>query len=148
MQMNNWLFLLLSIAGGAGLAFQAGVNSQLGKKIGTIEIAFLAYSVGAAALLLLMIFLGKGDLSAISSFPKWKLFVGVLGASYIFITILCIPKIGTASTIVAAMVGQVIIGLIIDHFGLFGAQENPITLSRSMGFILLLVSLFLLFLKG
>lgn len=144
-QMNHWFFLLLSIIGGAGLAFQAGVNGELGKKIGTIEVGFLAYSVGTAALLLFTIFSGKGDPSAIFSFPKWKLFVGVLGALYIFITILSIPKIGAAPTIVAAIVGQVIMSLIIDHFGLFGTEEHPINFSRASGFFLLLFSLFLIF---
>ncbi len=29
----NWFFLLLSVLGGAGLAFQAAINGPLGKKL-------------------------------------------------------------------------------------------------------------------
>lgn len=141
----NWFFLLLSIIGGAGLAFQAGVNGQLGRKIGTLETAFLAYAIGTFALLLFMTLMGKGSLSAVVSFSKWKLFIGVLGALYIFIMVLSVPKIGTASAIIAAIVGQVIVSMLLDHFGLFGARVVPINLSRVIGVILLLVSLILFY---
>lgn len=141
----NWLFLLLSIIGGAGLAFQAGVNGQLGRRMGTLEAAFLAYAVGALALLLFTILVGNGDLSSALSFSKWKLFVGVFGALYIFVMVLSVPKIGAASAIIAAIVGQVIIGMVLDHFGLFGARMIPIDLSRVLGVILLFIALVLFY---
>lgn len=56
----NWFFLLLSVLGGAGLAFQAAINGPLGKKIGTLEVSFLAYAVGTLALLCFTIFLARG----------------------------------------------------------------------------------------
>jgi transporter family-2 protein len=141
----NWIFLLLSVLGGAGLAFQAGVNGQLGRKIGTLETAFLAYAVGTLTLLCFMLFFGKGNIAAVFSFPKWKWFIGVFGALYIFIMVLSVPKIGTASAIIAAIIGQVIVSMIVDHFGLFGGRMIPINLFRVSGVILMFISLILFY---
>ncbi|WP_257347992.1 DMT family transporter [Pseudalkalibacillus decolorationis] len=143
----NWFFLLLSIIGGAGLAFQAGVNGELGKRMGTIEAAFVAYSVGTLALLLGTIFFGKGSLGALFSFHTWKWFIGVLGALYIFIMVVTIPRVGAATAIIAAILGQLVIGMIIDHFGLFGGKTLPINFDRIAGVVLMVISLFLFFKK-
>ncbi|MBD1382808.1 DMT family transporter [Metabacillus arenae] len=143
----NWLFLLLSIIGGAGLAFQAGVNGELGKRMGTIEAAFVAYTVGSFVLLIGTVFFGKGSLGALFSFQAWKWFVGALGASYIFIMVAAIPRVGASAAIIGAILGQLLIGMIIDHFGLFGGKTLPINLYRMAGAVLMIISLLLFFKK-
>jgi bacterial/archaeal transporter family-2 protein len=143
----SWLYLLLSIIGGAVLALQAGVNGELGKRIGAIEAAFVAYSAGTLALLLGTLVFGKGSVAALFSLQSWKWFIGILGALYIFIMVVTIPKIGAANAIIAAILGQLIIGMIIDHFGLFGVKILPINLYRIIGIILMVISLLLFFKK-
>ncbi|SFF05416.1 DMT family transporter [Alteribacillus iranensis] len=139
------LFMILSLIGGAALAFQAGVNGEIGKRIGTIEASFLAYAMGTVALFLFSLTLGKGDMSQVWSLPKWQMFIGVLGASYIFIMVLSVPQIGAGTAFVAAILGQVIIGMVLDHFGLFGAKLIPISMERIVGVILMGISLFLFY---
>lgn len=141
----KWLFILLSIIGGAALAFQAGVNGEIGKRIGTIETSFMAYAMGAVALFLFSLFIGKGDFSEVWSLPKWKMFIGVLGASYIFIMVLAVPQIGAGTALVAAILGQVVIGMVLDHFGMFGAKMIPISFERIVGVVLIGVSLYLFY---
>jgi bacterial/archaeal transporter family-2 protein len=61
--------------------------------------------------------------------------------------VVTIPKIGAANAIIAAILGQLIIGMIIDHFGLFGVKILPINLYRIIGIILMVISLLLFFKK-
>ncbi|MFB5661165.1 DMT family transporter [Alteribacillus sp. HJP-4] len=143
----NLFFLLFSLVGGAALAFQAGVNGEIGKKVGTVEASFLAYGTGTVVLFIFVLFLGKGDLSAALSLSWWKLFIGTLGASYIFIMVWSVPNIGAGSALIAAILGQVIIGMILDHFGMFGSVSYPITIRRLCGVVFMGLSL-LLFYKG
>ncbi|OYD08778.1 DMT family transporter [Paludifilum halophilum] len=140
----NWFFFLLSVLGGAGLAFQAAINGPLGRKIGTLEASFLAYAVGTLTLLCFTFFFGKGSLSGVLSVSKWKWFIGVFGALYIFIMVLSVPKIGTASAIIAAILGQLIISMVMDHFGL-GGQTIPINWSRISGIVLMFLALILFY---
>ncbi|SFM15189.1 DMT family transporter [Pelosinus propionicus] len=143
----NWFYLVLCFIGGIGLSFQASVNSELGRKIGTIEVSCLAYTVGAIILFIMACFFGKGNMLEALNFPKWKLFVGIFGALFIYIIILSVPKIGIASAIIAGIVGQMFLSMIIDHYGLFGNIQTPINVSRILGLALMFLSTYLFYTK-
>ncbi|PLR68627.1 MULTISPECIES: DMT family transporter [Bacillaceae] len=137
------LFSLLALAGGIAVAFQAQINGGLGKKAGAIEGSFISFAVGTLVLLFAVLFFGKGNLLAVSSVPKWQLTGGILGAFYVFVMVLAVPKIGVAPAFAAVIAGQIIIGAMIDHFGLFGGIRNPLDLKKSAAILLLFVSLYL-----
>lgn len=137
------LFPMLAIIGGMAVAIQGQVNGLLGKKVGVIEASFISFSVGTIALFFTVLFFGKGNLSVVTSVPKWQLIGGLLGAIYVGIAILSVPKIGVALTLVAVIAGQIIMGVIIDHFGLFGGVRIPINVNKMVAIGLLFISLYL-----
>lgn len=137
------LFPLLALLGGIAVAFQAQINGGLGKKTGVLEASFISFGVGTLALFFVVLFFGKGNFMAVSTVPKWQLVGGLLGAFYVIVTILVVPKIGVASAFIAVIAGQIIIGAIIDHFGLFGGNPIPIDVKKASAIILLLFSLYL-----
>ncbi|WP_420490572.1 DMT family transporter [Neobacillus drentensis] len=145
--MYMFFYLLLAIIGGTLIGTQAGINGVLGKKIGVIEGSFVSFFIGTIILLLLAIFMGKGDLLKVTTVPKWQLFGGVLGAGYVTIMVAVVPRIGVASAITAVIVGQLLISVTLDHFGIFIKHPIPIDGYRITGLVLLLISLFLIF-KG
>ena len=138
------LFPLLAILGGAAIAFQGQINGGLGKKVGVFEASFISFGIGTLALLFIVLFAGTGSISSISTVPKWQLLGGVLGVLYMIITVLVIPKIGVAPAFAGVIAGQVIIGTIIDHYGLFGGIQSPLNMKKTAGMILLFLSLYLL----
>jgi transporter family-2 protein len=137
------LFPLLALLGGIAVAFQAQINGGLGKRTGVLEASFISFGVGTLALFFVVLFFGKGNFMAVSTVPKWHLVGGLLGAFYVIVTILVVPKIGVASAFIAVIAGQIIIGAIIDHFGLFGGNPIPIDVKKASAIILLLFSLYL-----
>ena len=145
--MSMFIYLLLAIIGGTFIGTQAGINGVLGKRIGVIEGSFVSFFIGTIILLLLAMFLGKGDLLKVTTVPKWQLLGGALGVGYVTIMVAVVPKIGVASAITAVIVGQLLISVTLDHFGIFIKQPIPIDWYRITGLILLLISLFLIF-KG
>jgi bacterial/archaeal transporter family-2 protein len=132
---------LLAFIGGIAIAFQGQINGALGKKIGAIEGSFMNFFIGTLVLLFMVIFFGKGNLAAVGSVPKWELIGGLLGAFYVFVIVLVVPKIGVAPTFVAVICGQIIIGAIIDHFGLLGGMRIPLDWKKVSAILLLFVSL-------
>jgi bacterial/archaeal transporter family-2 protein len=56
-----------------------------------------------------------------------------------------VPKIGVATTIVSVIMGQVLMSLVIDHFGFFGGRQIPFNWHRGIAVVLLGVSLFLIY---
>ncbi|MFJ5761039.1 DMT family transporter [Neobacillus sp. NPDC093182] len=145
--MYMLFYLLLAIIGGTCIGLQAGINGVLGKRIGVIEASFVSFFIGTIILLLLVIFAGKGNILNVTTVPKWQLLGGALGVAYVSIMVAIVPKIGVASSITAVIVGQLIISVTLDHFGIFTNQRIPIDWYRISGLCLLLVSLLLIF-KG
>ena len=145
--MVKLIFPLLALIGGMALAVQSQINGGLGKKVGVIEGSFISFSVGTLALLFILLFFGNGDISAISTVPKWQLIGGLLGAFFVIVQVIAVPKIGVSATLMAVIVGQVLIGAMIDHFGLFGGNRYPIDLKKMVAILLLLFALFLYYKK-
>ena len=139
----NILFPLLAVLGGAAVAFQVQINGGLGKKTGVLEASFISFGIGTLALFFIVLFFGKGHFMAVSTVPKWQLFGGLLGAFYVIVTILIVPKLGVAPTLIAVIAGQILLGAIIDHFGLFGGEIKPIDFKKSAAIVLLFFSLYL-----
>ena len=139
----NWLFVGFTILAGALMSVQAGVNGALGKKVGSIEGAFISFAVGTLALLLLTIFMGKGNILSAFSVPKWQLTGGLLGAVYVFAMVLVVPKIGVGSALIAAIAGQMLMSTLIDHFDVFGGKQVLIDWKRVVALILLGFAIYL-----
>jgi transporter family-2 protein len=143
--MVKLFYLLLPIIGGILAGLQAPINAGLGRKIGGFEGAFVSFFVGTLFLTFILLFFGKGQILNVFSVPKWQLFGGLLGAVFVTAVILAVPNIGVATTILGAIVGQLVIGLVIDHFGFFGVQRIPFDWNRTVGIMLMLSALFFIF---
>ena len=123
---------LLALIGGMAIAAQGQINGGLGKKIGVIESSFMNFAVGTMVLLFILLFFGKGNISAVSTVPKWQIIGGLLGAFFVLVQVIVVPKIGVSTTFIAVIVGQIILSVIIDHFGLFGGTRFPIDKQKAI----------------
>jgi transporter family-2 protein len=141
--MMKLIFLLMTLAGGVAVGIQAVVNGGLGKKVGTMEASFISFFVGTSVLFFIVLFFGKGNLLTISEVPKGQLIGGILGAFYVLVMIMSVPKIGVSSALLSVIAGQILIGSIIDHFGLFGGQKFPIDGKRAIAILLMFSSIYL-----
>ncbi|QBP41947.1 DMT family transporter [Paenisporosarcina antarctica] len=139
----KWMYLLMSIVGGIAIGIQAIVNGGLGKKVGTIEASFISFLIGTIALFITMLFFGKGNFFAFNDVPKWQLIGGLLGAFYVFIMVMTVPKIGVTAAFFSIIAGQILIAVIIDHFGLFGGQTYPLNIRKALAILLMFGSMYL-----
>ena len=137
------LLPLVAVLSGAAMALQGQINGGLGKKVGVLEASFISFGVGTLALFFIVVFFGSGDLLAVLSVPKWQLIGGLLGAFFVVVSVFVVPKIGVATTFMAVIAGQIILGAIIDHFGLFGGHRIPLDVKKLIAIGLLFISLFL-----
>jgi transporter family-2 protein len=131
------------LATGVGIPIMAALNAGLGARLGSPWVAaFILFLVGA---------LGAGLALAIVGLPArltWRVpphffLGGLLVAFYVLAITWSGPRIGIANAIFFVLVGQIASAAAIDHFGLFGALESPITLRRWVGIGLMAVGVFL-----
>jgi len=143
----NWFVLLLVLIAGAATSIQAGVNGMLGKKVGIIEGALVSFTVGTIFLFIIYILTRKGSLQSVFDVPKWQLTGGLLGACYIMIMVVAVPRIGIAAALTTLIVGQLACSTMIDHFGLMGAKQIPFDYKRLAGLALMGISVYLFYKK-
>jgi len=143
--MSNLHLFILMMCGGAVLALQPSINARLAQKVGIIESSFISFAVGTLVLAVALSFWGRGSLRAISGAAWWELTGGLLGAAFVTLTILVVPRIGTAAAMAAIIASQLITGLLMDHLGLFGFRGAPLDGKRLAGAVLLMAGAALVF---
>jgi len=138
-------YYLLAIAAGLGITLQTTLNGQLAKGLGADSVAAALFSFTAGAVCLGIFSLMRGgivaSLAAIPAQPWWSLLGGLLGAGALLGYVVLAPKIGLSVLLGLAIAGQIISSLIIDHFGLLGALERPVSLVKLAGSMVMLAGL-------
>ena len=81
------------------------------------------------------------SLAAIPTQPLWNLLGGLLGAGALLSYVVLAPKIGLSALLGLAIAGQIIASLVIDHFGLMGALERPVSPIKLVGAMVMLAGL-------
>lgn len=135
--MNTLMLMLLMCCGGIAVALQPSINARLAQKIGAFESSFISFAVGTLAMLAMVMLTGRGTLRAVGGASWWELTGGLLGAFFVTLTIIAVPRIGTTAVMAGAIAGQLATGVILDHFGLFGLRQLPMEPKRLLGIVLL-----------
>lgn len=149
--MRVILLILLAFTGGVFLALQAGFNAQLGSILKQPILAVICTSITSVifGIGLLLVF-GKGNIDAIATtqVPWYLWFIGgvfsVIGISIYFYVI---PKIGISKMIALGLCGQLVFSLIAGQFGWLNLPKEPITTTRLIGSIAMIIGIILINLK-
>lgn len=139
--MSNYFFIFLAMLTGIAMATQATVNSKLTDYVSSpIAAAFISFAVGTVVLFVLMLLTGVPLSSlALSKNAPWIAWIGgFLGAFFVIVMATAVPRIGVALAFSAAIGGQLLVALAIDHFGWLDVPEKPINLWRILGAALVL----------
>jgi transporter family-2 protein len=139
------VYYLLAIGAGLGITLQTTLNGQLAKGVGGDSVAAALFSFTAGALCLGLFSLMRGgivtSLAAIPAQPWWSLLGGLLGASALLSYVVLAPKIGLSVLLGLAIAGQITSSLVIDHFGLMGTVERPVSPVKLGGSMVMLAGL-------
>jgi len=141
--MSNLVLMLLIACGGIAVAIQPSINARLAQKTGFLEAATISFAVGTLALLLVSLLSGQGSFRRIVEVPWWQLSGGFFGAFFVTMTIVGVPRIGTTAVLALTIASQLMAGMVMDHYGVFGMRGIPVDGKRIIGVALLLIGVFL-----
>jgi transporter family-2 protein len=136
--MNQILLLALMFCGGIAIALQPSINGRLAQKVGTFESSCISFAVGTLLLLAVVQVAGRGSLRGVANASWWELTGGGLGAFFVTMTIVAIPRIGTTAALAAVIGAQLTTSVLLDHFGMFGFRSIPLDGKRAVGVALLM----------
>ncbi|MGH9944471.1 MAG: DMT family transporter [Pyrinomonadaceae bacterium] len=134
-----WLYLLLAALAGAFMPVQAGINSQLARWMShPVQAAFVSFAVGTLALFAYCVALRQPvpSLGHLGATPWWVWTGGLLGAFFVTAATILVPRIGATMLLSASIAGQMGVSLLLDHYGLIGLPERPVSAWRVVGVVL------------
>lgn len=137
--------ILFTLLGGITLSAQSSVNGTLGRKAGSLETTLLTFVTGTLFLALYLLFFGNGNLGALFDAPKWQLSAAFLGTIYLLLTVIAVPKIGVIAANIAGIAGQLVAGMLIDHFGWFNSLEIHLDGKRILALGFMALALYLIY---
>ena len=135
---NQRLDILATISG-VMIALQARANGELSHRLGNgVQAALISFGSGLAIIAIVALFSpaikeGARNLrSAVTrrEIPKWTLFAGALGGTFVAIQTHVVPVIGVAIYSVASIAGQTAASLLVDRLGITGGGKKQITARR------------------
>jgi transporter family-2 protein len=143
--MSYWPHLMAALVG-AGITIQVGMNATVRMTIGSpVLAAIVNFVVGLSALVLLAVASGARVVpGSVAAVPAWAWFGGLLGATYVAATTVLGPKLGAASFLALTLAGQMVAALLVDHYGVIGFPQSPLTPTRLLGTALLVVGVLLI----
>jgi transporter family-2 protein len=143
--MDRGLAVLLMAAVGGLIAAQPVVNAGLGKTTGNIAAALVSFAIGTLLLAVIVAVAGQaGGVSSALDVRWYYLLGGVLGAAYVFTALVTVSSIGAGGVAAATITGQLTASIVLDRIGFLGLDQEPVTLDRALGVVLLLAGTYLI----
>lgn len=109
-----YLMISLAIFNGLLSVLSRLINAKLGLYITATGAAFWNHLIGTIFLISLLPLIHKAETLNIKVIPYYLFFGGLIGACYVAINNLVVPKLGAIKATVLVIAGQIILGTIID----------------------------------
>jgi len=139
---------LIMLAAGIGIPVLAALNAALGQRLGSPVAAGVILFLVALTTTLVVFLVSGASLKGALSAPPHLFLAGTLVAFYVLTITWVAPTFGVGNAVFFVLIGQLISAAIIDHFGLFGAAQHPLTLARAGGIGVMAAGVFLTQIAG
>jgi len=143
--VNN-LYMLAAALAGAGLAVQSAVNTQLRAATGSaLWTSLISATLTVILLAATQLFVRESmTMPSPSQHPWWIWIGGIMGAVYVFVIVAFTRYLGVALVFAAIVGGQLLAGLLIDHYGWFNVSVQRVSPGRALGAVLLVAGMALI----
>ncbi|WP_160032388.1 DMT family transporter [Paenibacillus sp. An7] len=137
----RYIAYVLALLAGAALSFEGAIYGVLGESLGELETSFYNFFMGSIIMGLIWIFFGKGKLSYAVEAPKWSLLGGGLGVVYLTALVISVPFVGVGITMVGVIIGQLVMSMVIEHYGWLGSRKSRINKEKIFAVVSMMIAL-------
>lgn len=135
--------ILLGVLAGIVLPIQTSINTKLRERVGKPHYASLvSFTVSFLLLTGLLFITGQGinlPLDKLANEPLWVWSGGICSVFFLTGNILLLSKLNSVETVMFPVLGQILMGLVIDHYGLFYSPHQELTVLRSIGAVFVIL---------
>lgn len=140
----NTTYAVVMLAAGVGIPILAALNAALGVRLGSaVAAATILFVVALSATLVVLVLTKPAAILNAGHAPGHLYVAGLLVAFYILSITFVAPRFGIGNAVFFVLLGQLLSAAAIDHFGLFGANVSPLSLTRAIGVALMAAGVFM-----
>ena len=138
--MQNAIYVILAFSMGLIMSIYLPMNSSVARYIGssiTANVTFFA----VALLTSVLVFLLSGQFNTINHLkdvPAFLYLTGFISAFVVLGTTFLIPHIGARKFFILLITGQILMAIVVSHFGLLESAKDPINMKKMIGAALVL----------
>ncbi|AWL27937.1 DMT family transporter [Acinetobacter defluvii] len=148
MKLTSQFLLFLPLAMGIGIAMsiQTAINTQLREYLySPLQAALLSFLIGTIVLAIFVFFQStpKPSLHSLGQIPWYLWLGGCLGVYAISISIYTAPKLGFLSLSGLIIFGQIMMSMLLDHFGWLGVEKTQLNWQRLFGGVVIFIGVLL-----
>ena len=138
--MQTTLYFILAFSMGLIMSIYLPMNSSVAKYLGsavTANVTFFFLALLTSILILLL----SGHFTAVNQLKNVPVFLyltGVISAFVVLGTTYLIPHIGARKFFILLITGQILMAIVVSHFGILESPKDPITLKKIIGAVLVL----------
>lgn len=138
MSWQSFVWIGLPLLAGALIPIQTGANRMVAVRL---ENPLVAAGASMAIASVVLIVIGFSSLrqgafaAALHALPIWAWVGGLLGAFFVTGAIVIAPRIGATSYLLLVFVGQMVMAVLTDRFGLFGFAPRPVNPVQILGLL-------------
>ncbi|HEU4942566.1 MAG TPA: DMT family transporter, partial [Gaiellaceae bacterium] len=127
----------LTVVAGLAGAVQAAVMGELGERVGIAPALAFAVLVSLVCAIALLVAWERsfGGLADAARQPAWLWLGGVMSVFIVLAITVAAPRIGVAATIGIVIAGNLVMGALIDQYGLLGQEQASLTWPRLLGLL-------------
>ncbi len=143
------LYFLAAVAVGGLGGIHVPINGALGARIQSALVATLTF-YGIAFIVTSLACLAVWDRQpflALKTVPPWYFIAGVISVIVVGGSTFLIPRIGAFNVFVLAVSAQMVVRMVISHYGWFESPVFPITWVKIMGGVMLIAGALLVIRK-
>ena len=138
--MQTSTFFFVTFLMGVIMSIYLPMNSSVARHLDSSLAAAVSFFVVALITAVLIFFL-SGEYSSISKIrqvPIYLYLAGFISAFIIVGTTFLIPKIGARRFFILLLSGQILMAIIVSHFGILESPRDPVTLKKILGAMLVI----------
>lgn len=138
---KTWAWRLFGIIIGMLSATQTSINGYLGTATeSSIQSTIISFWVCAIlnAVFCVIVRLKDGKPEVEKKGPWWMWTGGIFGGLYVMISLYLATRLGTGLTVIIALIGSTLGGLIIDQFGLLHSEKRKMNWQEILGIVIMI----------
>ncbi len=136
--------VIVGVIGGLSVGVQGAIAGAMSERVGGTASSFIIHVSGAFLSGLLLFARGGEQIQNWRGLPWYMLGAGVFGVILYLTLSRTLPRLGATPALALIIIGQLLMGMLIDHFGWFGVAVRQIDGTRILAACLLLAGGYLI----